>query len=321
LADVPDAGVRLLILDSSDSGRALPWAALQRKLAPEALVVSLSPFRFGPGAHAHVVVPGPAPLEGYDELLPTPDASVACYGVSAPLLPARAGTVDPVHFLARLAEAAGLGPPSARSHLERLQRRAVAIVASRRGRVMVRSEEGFRDEERPDADALWRALVDGGCWIDDPEPAPRAASAPALPSPAALERWLHAGPAASRLPLVGFAARGAAGATPPSPLLTKLYQETALRPSVSTVALHPQTALDLGLVDGRTVRVVSDAGGLEALLRCDPSLPAGVAAMAAGPDPAALHDGDPEPARGALAVAVVDPDLTWRGTRVAIREA
>ena len=320
LAEVPDGDVRLLVIAAGDSGRALPWSALGRKLAPQALVVSLSPFRCGLTARADLVVPSPAPLEGHEEILPTADACVMSYAVTAPLLPPCAESVEPTRFLAELARAAGLGVPSDGTHAERLQRRAAAIFASHRGRVLVRGDEGFREEAPADAGAFWQALLAGGCWVDDSRAA-RAVAAPALPSPAAVAGWLRAEPARSDLPLVSFAARGAVGGTPPSPILTKLYQETALRPSVATIALHPQTARERGLVDGREMRVVSAAGRLDARLRCDPTLPPGRAAMAAGPDPAALHEQDAAPARGALALGVVEPDLTWRGTRVAITEA
>jgi anaerobic selenocysteine-containing dehydrogenase len=85
------------------------------------------------------------------------------------------------------------------------------------------------------------------------------------------------------------------------------------------VALHPGTARERGLIEGRPVRMVSAAGSVVARLVCDPTLPPGRVALAAGPVASSLHG--KETAQGALAVSVVEPDLTWRGTRVAIREA
>jgi anaerobic selenocysteine-containing dehydrogenase len=320
LREVPDGGAGLLILDAVDSGRALPWAAVERKLAPDALVVSLSPFASGLARRAHVQVPAPAPLEGWDEVLPTADATAASYWIGAPLVPPPPGATDPVELLRQVAAAAGIAASATGSHEDLLRRRAEAIHASGRGRVLARTEDGFREQKLPDASAAWRALRNGGCWIDDAvTPAHAVATAP---SAEAVEGWLR-GEAAGRddLPLVAFAARGASGGTPACPVLTKLYQETELRCSVASVAVSPLTAREHGLRDGSRVRLESAAGAVTATLRCDPTLPPGRAALATGPDPAALHGKATAVPQGALALIVVGPDLTWRGTRVAIREA
>jgi anaerobic selenocysteine-containing dehydrogenase len=319
LEDVPDGRAGLLILDGADSGRALPWPAVRRKLAPGALVVSLSPFLSGLARHASLVVPGPAPLEGHDEVLPTADAAVASYAVSKPLLSERPHVVDPMLLLVRLARAARLDPPSAASHEEALRHRAAAIHALRRGRVLVRRDDGFHEDSPASDEAFWEEVSNGGCWIDDPLPAAVPfAGAVRLPSVASVERWLAPLAPRADLPLVAFAARGAAGSIPPSPILSKLYQEAELRPSVSTVALHPDTARSLGLVEGRRIRVHSSTGAVDARLRCEDGVPHGVVALAAGPESSALHGRPAAAAEGALALAVVAADLTWRGTRVAI---
>jgi anaerobic selenocysteine-containing dehydrogenase len=123
------------------------------------------------------------------------------------------------------------------------------------------------------------------------------------------------------LSLVSFAARGTAGTTPPSPLVTKLYQESDLRSGAATAAISPETAERLGLADRQPVRVESPAGAVRADLRIDPGLPPGRVALAAGPDPAVLHPGTSTTARGALPLAAAAADGTWRETRVRVREA
>jgi anaerobic selenocysteine-containing dehydrogenase len=120
---------------------------------------------------------------------------------------------------------------------------------------------------------------------------------------------------------VSFAARGTAGTTPPSPLLTKLYQESDLRSGAATVAISPATAGRLGLADRQPVRVESPGGAVRAEVRLDPGLPPERIALAAGPDPAALHPGTGATARGALPLAEAAADGTWRETRVRVREA
>jgi len=319
LEGVPAGSVGVLILDGADDGRALPWPALRRVLAKDALVVSLSPFDGALAAEAGLLVPGTAPLEAWDEVLPTAGASAASYAVSAPILKTPEGATDPVALAHRVGAALGVEVPGT-THEERLRERVAAIHAAGRGRLLARENGGYAEKTPGAAAAMWEALVAGGCWIDEPQPIALALPRPPLPSSAALESWAR--PAAEEgLALVAFAARGTAGTTPVSPLLTKLYQESDLRPAATTVAMSPRTAQGLGLANRQPVRVESAADTVAAELRIDPTLPPGRVALAAGPDPAALHPGATTAACGALPLAVAAADGTWRGTRVRVREA
>ena len=319
LEDVPSGSVGVLLLDAADDGRALPWAQLRRTLAKDAVVVSLSAFDGALARESELLVPAPAPLEAWDEVLPTADAAVGSYAVSAPVLKPPAGATDAVALAERLARALGL-EPGGRTHEERLRERAGAIHSTRRGRVVARTADGYADRARADANALWQALVAGGCWIDDKQPTVPLECKPPQPAAATLERWLEPEAATSDLRLVAFAARGTAGTTPPSPLLSKLYQESDLRAATTTAAIGTSTAERLGLADGRTVRIESPAGSVRATLRIDPLLPPERVALAAGPDQAALHPETNATARGALPLAVAAADGTWRETRVRVRE-
>lgn len=319
LEDVPAASVGLVLLDAADDGRALPWAAVARTLAPFALVVSLSPFDAGLAAHASLLVPAPAPLEALDETLPAADDAAATWALAPAILSAPEGATDAVTLVRRLAAAGGRAV-SGDSLEARLQARAAALLAAGRGRFLARGEREWPDAAPADASAAWTTLVEGGLWVDGPAPAV-AAAAPPLPSPAALAEWAAPSPAGNGLALVAFAARGAAGSTPVSPLLTKLYQETELRPSTAVALLHPRTAASLGVVDGQPVAIEGEAGRASAAVRTDPSLPPGRLALAAGPDRAALQPRARGDAAGALAVAGTAVDGTWRKARVRVREA
>jgi len=320
LEDAPDRSVGVLLLDAADDGRALPGPVLRRVLAEGAAVVSLLPFDGPLAREADILVPAPAPLEAWDEVLPTADASVASYSVVAPILTAPAGATDTVAFVQSLAAALRVDVGQA-THEERLRERVATIHGAGRGRLAARSDGGYAGQAAADADALWGALVAGGCWIDEAAGTTRLDARPPLPTEAALERWRRPASAESGLTLVTSAARGTAGTTPPSPLLTKLYQESGLRSGAATAALGPETAARLGLGDGQPVRVESPAGAVRAAVRIDPALPPERVALAAGPDPAALHPGTSAAARGALPLAVAAADGTWRETRVRVREA
>jgi anaerobic selenocysteine-containing dehydrogenase len=161
LGDVPAGSVGVLLLDGSDDGRALPWSVLHPVLAPNAVVVSLSPFDGALAREADVLVPAPAPLEAWDEVLPPAGASVASYAVSSPPVPAAPGAIDTVAFVQALASALGVAVGKA-THEERLRERVAAIHATGRGSVARRGEGGYT------------------------EPPPRAQTAPGRPwSPAA----------------------------------------------------------------------------------------------------------------------------------------
>jgi anaerobic selenocysteine-containing dehydrogenase len=260
------------------------------------VVVSLLPFDGPLAREADVLVPAPAPLEAWDEVLPTPDAAVASYALAAPVLKPPAGATDTVAFVQALGAALGLAVDG-RTHEERLRERAAAIGAD------------------------WDDLAAGGGWAGEPErPAPLAVSVPP-PSPDTLAAWTRPRRDEDGLSLVAFAARGTAGTTPVSPLLTKLYQETDLRRPTTVAAVSPAAAARLGLVDAQPVRLESPAGSVRAELRLDPTLPGDRVALAAGPEPAALHAGAPAGTRGALPLAAAEADGTWRGTRVRVREA
>jgi len=319
LADVAAGSVGVLLLDGADDGRALPWPVLRAVLAPGAAIVSLSPFDGPLAREADVLVPAPAPLEAWDEVLPPGDASVASYSVSAPVVAAAPGATDPVAFVQALATALRV-PVGPGTHEERLRARVAAIHAPGRGRLVARSEGGYADATASDTDAAWTTLVAGGCWIDEPAERTALEARPPLPRPEAIDRWRRPAPSEG-VSLVTFAARATVGTTPPSPLLTKLYQESDLRPAATTAAMGPSTAARLGLADGQPLDIDTPAGAARAALRIDPTLPPDRVALAAGPDPAALHPGTKAQARGALPLVAAAADGTWRETRVRVREA
>ena len=182
LEDVPAGSVGVLLLDAADDGRALPWPLLRRALAKDAVMVSLSPFDGALAREADVLVPAPAPLEAWDEVLATADASVASYSVSAPVLQPPPGATDTVALLQRLAaalrvevgrsDARGAAPGARRCD----PRRAPGPARRPRDR-RVRRRDGRR-RERP-------LGVPRGRWLLDRRAA--AGGAPGGPGAAAVD--------------------------------------------------------------------------------------------------------------------------------------
>ena len=150
LQAVPNAALRVLLLDAADGGRALPWSLLEPRLAPDALVVSLSPFRSGLAARAHVLLPAPAPLEAFDEVLPTADAAVASFGLAAPVLPAGGGDD---------------GSGGARRASGRSRRRAARLASFADGSAEAAGGGHRRGAPRPDGGAHGEGLRRGRAGI------------------------------------------------------------------------------------------------------------------------------------------------------------
>ena len=223
---VPDGSVGLLLLDATVAEGLLPWERLERKLAGGALVASFSPFRAGLGEKATLLLPGPAPLEETLELDGAPDAPLATLALAPALLPPPKDVVLPADLLAEAASAAGLALPPAAD-------RVAAIAAAKRGRVFDPATGALSPVG--DAAALAELLGRGGCWVDDPTPAPSARFALLREgeAPRLLEAALGGPKAAPAMPAtLPFEPFSAA---PPSPLLTKLTRETSLFPAPPAV--------------------------------------------------------------------------------------
>ena len=320
LEDVPAGSVGVLLLDAADDGRALPAPLVRRVLARGAVVVSLSPFDGALAREADVLVPAPRRSRRGTRCCRPPTPPWPATPSRRPSWPRRPGPPT------RSPSCSPWRPPSASRSL---RRRTRGGCASARRRSTPRAGDGSwpgrtADTPRrrpptppPSGRPSWPAVAGSTTWSSLRPLAIR----PPLPTTASLERW--AGPEAvgSDLSLVSFAARGTAGTTPPSPLLTKLYQESDLRSGAATAAISPLTAGRLGLADRQPVRVESPSGAVRAEVRIDPGLPPDRIALAAGPDPGALHPATSSPARGALPLAEAAADGTWRETRVRVREA
>jgi hypothetical protein len=319
---VAEGKVRVLVLDSADSGSAVPWPLLERTLAQDALVVSLSPFAAGLGRHAHLVVPAPAPLESFDEVLPAASSAVASYGIAAPLLPKPEEATDPVELVRRVAVALELAVGFALSNDDLLKRRVAAVHGRRGGRFLAREAAGYSEAAAASPEGLWQGLIAGGCWIDStvaPLPGRRVTLLPPGGDAPAGQEAAEGG--AMGLTLVPVAARGTVGSTPASPLLTKLYRESKLRRRVGVASIHPATGERLRLRDGDRVRLTGAGGSVEAQVLLDPDAPIDGVVMATGPD---FDQAGPAPGsatRATLALCVPESDGSWRKTRVRVQGA
>jgi len=201
-----------------------------------------------------------------------------------------------------------------------LKQRVASLHASHRGEVFHYADATMT--ALPDvksADDLWKALEEGGCWIDR-QPKPQEKVRFAILGEASgrvLEAASGRLPADAQFPLalVPYGWRGASGGAI-SPIMSKLYQESDVRPGGDTIELHPDTAQKYGVADGQVAIVQTRCGSCQRRVRIDESVMPGVIQAEVGPS--ASGNCRPEALLNACGVA---GDGTWRLARASLRRA
>ena len=199
---VPDASIRVLLVDESVGDSYFPWSALGRKLTPDSVVVTFASSRSGYGRNARFTLPAAVYPETLDDIPAAIDSPVGAFRLAVPLVGPPDGAVNPARFIAEVAEL-DLADP--------LHERANAIHAASRGSVLSYADSQLISLRTMKADEFWKTLNEGGCWIDDPGNGPPIDPRASAPAVVAMTWEMRA-------------ARG-----PMSPLVSKLYQESNLR--------------------------------------------------------------------------------------------
>lgn len=321
IQDMPDRSIRVLILDGAESGNALPWALIERKLADEkALVVSFSPYSAGLSRHAEIIVPSPASLESLQDV-PTPFHSpVETFSLSVPLWTPPQGPEEPVEMVRKIAAALGVAM-EIRESADQLKARALAIHSAGKGSIFTPSDKRttpVKDLDSPEK--LWTALSEGGCWTGDP-------SAPAPPSHlsffgqdgitaerlrSVLRQPVRLSAGRTSLALMPFGLRGAAGSGQLSPLMSKVYQESGLRSLSCQALVNPATGKSLGMTENEATTVETPAGSLRVLVHFDPSVMPDVLHVAVGPDAAAIGSQGPGDESMVFSACLAEDGRSWR---------
>ncbi|MCK6560207.1 molybdopterin-dependent oxidoreductase [candidate division KSB1 bacterium] len=321
IADLPERSVRVLFLDAAQSGYALPWQLLERKLIPETgCVISLSPYLTGLAQHANYVIPAPAPFEALQEGVTPGGAAVASFTISPPLLAAPATVVEPAELLNHLAAALALNWTSFTA-ADLLRQRVAALQQASRGRVFTFPEEQWQEVAAVgSAEQLWEIFASGACWQDETTPAARLPRLRLLgKSSENFERLRTAGaspPAlqnqtAGSLLLLPFGWRGAVGNGQVSPVLSKIYQESGLHELANHAYLNPATGRSHGLESDGPALLQTPAGNLRVQLHLDRAVPPGVVQVAVAPLP---NGSTNELNENVLALCALQADGTWRLT-------
>lgn len=262
------------------------------------------------------MIPTGAFLETTHEVVSPFDTATASLALAAPLVPPRLQACDPMELLA------ALGAPQATSD-ELLHRRFEKLVADGTGTVTAADGSSQPLADIAGGDDLRELLIAGAKWTGNSMPTDANARwsllEPAREQMLALtadgDRIVE-----SRRPLV-LLARGTRDVTASaaiSPAMTKLYQESGLRRSASTVAINPKTARDHGLRNGAAVRIETSRGALLATLALDEGVMPGVIAATVGPTPRTLGVGDDQ---GPSLLDILPARNGWRATAASLVEA
>jgi len=301
---MPAGSLQALVLDG-EPGPVLV-AALERALAPSAVVVSLSPHRVGLARAAQFIVPQPAWLEAIEDMPTPPGSARASYAVTARLIEPPAGVVDPAAFVAAVARGAGLGGAWAATTERLVAERVRVLGASGRGRV-VRLADGA-NVAPASGDGLMAQLKDGAVWHDDPlpaaTPAPRLVPRSHLEALARLAETALEPPGGSEviaasfpLVLVPFRDPQSQGRVLPT-LASKLYRETDLLPPAGCALANPATAAAAGLRAGMRIVIETPRGPIPARLRLDRAVAPGEVHLATCPGAGQMGEGPAVEAAG-----------------------
>jgi hypothetical protein len=273
LASVPDGSIRALLIDESIPGDYIPWNAIAPKLVPDnPVVVAFAWSRNGYGRHSQFTLPTAVYPEMTGDAPAAIDSPAAAFRISTPLVPAPAGMVGPAAFIAG---AAGMDASSA------LRERADAIHKAGRGTLFTCADAKSTPLKEVKPEDFWKALNEGGCWMD----AGWQAKTPALQVEDA--GWQAKAPApqeSADLPLL-VALTDLPGATGlASPLMSKLYQESNLRLGPNRAALNPASAAACGVGEGAHAVLQTALGKRPIQVTVSPSVPPGVVEVGASPE-------------------------------------
>lgn len=282
--------IGVLLIESATAGAAQPWKAIASRLAPEALVVVMSPYQTGYAGFAQAQVATPAFLEALDEAPTAPGAARQSYALAPAVLEAPETAITPAAFLALVAAEAGWAGLTEATTETAIKARAAAIHTAKRGSVFAiedASETPLTGIES--ADALYDKLAAGAVWVDT---APATAQLkPALPGATGEQRQRLL--AAAATPVAPAPADFAVVAIPAAwtgnmpagtrvPLAGKLDQESHLRTLPGEAMLHPATARRLNIKAGARLQVESEQAKCPVTVRLSDAVMQGVVEISPG---------------------------------------
>ncbi len=312
LRSVPDNSLNVLIIDGAESGSAIPWSAVERKLVKgNNLVLSLSPYAVGMTRHADIVIPSPSFLEMNQDSPTMFDLPFDTFSLSTQILRQPDGVTTPLETIKALAGLTGGLSDDSSSNDDLLRRRVEAI--QRRGEGNVYSMKSGETIAVSSPDEFWKQLQEGAVWIGAPG---KEFPTPSFSFVEGAERMHELGVQKNTAELVvmPYGWQAVSGNAAVSPILSKLYQESDLFRSGTIGLINPETARRRGLRDGANASVRTPGGKMQLRISLDETVMPGVVHVAVGPG--VCDDTIRMPADTILAICGVHDDGSWRVTPV-----
>ncbi len=308
--EIPDGSVEVLIVDGAESGYAVPWHIIAKKLHPEkSMVVSLSPMLNDIAAHADYLIPGPTCFESLSDI-PTASGSVfPTFALSTPLLSQPEGTIEPIDVVRRLAQHMGVAMNVPTTD-DLVKAKAAAIFRHRKGNVLTYADRSHKSiSDISDEESFWMALKEGAVWYGDPKN---------VSGPKSFTVGLRSAQTTTQpidgLQLVPFGWRGATSASQISPILSKIFQETELRADHGTILINPVTAKENGLSPEIPVTLTTPAGSMTVMVKIATSVRPGVIEAVVGPMRNGIQTSQHPSVETIMNLCVLHNDGTWRTT-------
>ncbi|MFA6467438.1 MAG: molybdopterin-dependent oxidoreductase [Bacteroidota bacterium] len=308
-ANIPDHSIEVLIVDSVDSGYALPWTLIQKKmLLNGGSILSLSPILNEISAHSDFLIPAPALFESLQDIPTPPGHPVGTFAISTPLLKKQEETTEPADVIRLLATALNVQleiPPME----ELIKQKSAALYSHKRGTLHIASDNStLQVREIATADDFWTKLTEGAVWIDEKTQQHSQRSYTIGLSA------VNVPVQGMELPMIAYGWRGATASAQVSPILSKVFQETELRAINGTVSINPTTAIQYGLSKDDEAELSTVNGTMKVHVKIDPTIRPGVIEASIAP----LLNGIETPAHPAgsniLNLCEVTNDGTWRIT-------
>jgi hypothetical protein len=235
-------------------------------------------------------------------------------------MPEREGTVNPFAFIEQLAAAGGFSTGPVTGVEDTLKQRVDSVFAAGRGSLYSAHDGNTkRISDCSSPDEVWNTLIEGGCWIDDergfaslPRFSLLGSSTNAEQMKAALYHR-HDG-----LLLMAGGWRNAINEGQSAPIMSKVFQESELRPLGGEAFINPQTCLALGLEDGGMARVQTQLGSMEVRVHYDAGVVPRMVQVTVGPAPNGNTPVSRDHADGVLSLCQVRDDGTWKVTEATV---
>jgi anaerobic selenocysteine-containing dehydrogenase len=320
LDELPDRSVGLMILDGSDSGFALPSAMLRRKLiGHQGMLVALTSTLTPISTSADILLPITAPYESATAIATTDVNGKTVFGLTSGILQSKSSRPDAVEAMRGIVNASGYKPTQELTSAAILKNHLAAIAQSRRGTLLnPLTGTGVDVSALTGADDIHERMVKGERWVDEsPVRTPRGKVSIALSTHEIMQECssaLSEPVTKNQLTVMPFGVRTAHATGSVSPIMSKVFQDTAIREVDGTVLLNPVTARNLGLEPESTATLRTPTGALHVRVQSMPTVMQGVAHVAVGPRLNGAEHAEEGCNEGILGLMPADGRERWRLT-------